>query len=667
MSLGDPETETVSTPATASPGRPYQGGLFAPHGGNTDTDWVRIPMNPGEQYQIIVVSDPKVKTSITNAYGPQGDAINGFEPVSSPEPKPLFSTDPNTGEQVLSGYQHGGEGTYGSWLETIIDAPSAGNHFIAFTGEPASYRQGPQLGIDGMPAPGATASIVEWDFHGTEYTVHVWSSGQAHQHETPGTDTSTQDAFTPTQLNPQGDDTTGHINQAGDTDWFSTWMKRGTEYAIILDAKSTDASIAGVLELPWPSIDLPGHHTSVARENTGVSNCSIHIYRARRDGAHFIAVTGQTTGEYALSAIEISQQRNFRYPEERDRGSCAGAGYLQPHQWIVGTTPGTDDSDTHFVRLQAGIAYEIQVLYSNDNPNRQSNLIHPDGTTEAGTGPNTLDHFRRAWNITPAQTAHYAIRHSIVGTSYNDYLISVIPDGTPDLPRVDLWPQSPFQINEGDVLNYEAEVDAALGHDLQVWFDLTATEDYPKFQGGPRHSVTIPAGQTTQRTTVTTLNDDVHAGTADNAYYTIVTATLSASDQYRQGYESNPQHHVTGGSYVPELDENDMETGQMVFDNRADSIYHGFHGCTSPQDTQIIHLTVAEAAGTVPITVDVPQWLRHFRVPPRIDQPGRPTSRHRQRQHNRHSLRLQIQRLSAPGQYNLPALGQVHHLQRPDN
>ena len=277
--LGDPETENVRTGATASTGSPYHGDLYTPHGSDTDTDWVRIPMNAGQRHQIILVADPRVKTTINNIYGPDGEPIADFQPVSSLARKPLFSTDPETGAQVLTGYQQGGAHTNGSWLETIFDPSTSGNHYIELTGAATSYRQGPQLGHDGQPLPGATASIVERDYHGTDYRVSVWSSGQDGQNDPSGTDTATQDALTPTRLNPQGDDTQGHINHAGDTDWFATWMEPGREYAIILDAKSTDASIARVLELPWPDLNLPGHHSTVTRESTGVANCYVHVHR----------------------------------------------------------------------------------------------------------------------------------------------------------------------------------------------------------------------------------------------------------------------------------------------------------------------------------------------------------------------------------------------------
>ena len=292
--LADPEGQDTNSLPTASAGRPYRGDLFTPHDGRTDIDWIKVPAQAEHRYQVMLVSDHRVKTTIANVYDPFGQPLPGFKPISTPARKPLFGTDPDTGHQILTGYGH--HDSYDYWTETIFEATHNGPYYVAITGGPASYTQGSQLDHDGHPLPGATATTNQWEFHGADYTFHVWGSAQEAYGESSNRDISTEAARTTTVLDARGGTTAGHINQAGDVDWFGMWMEPGEEYALFLDRQSTDATITAVYELPWPSLNLHGHTATVSAEDTGRANYRIHFYRARREGVHFVAVTGQTTG-----------------------------------------------------------------------------------------------------------------------------------------------------------------------------------------------------------------------------------------------------------------------------------------------------------------------------------------------------------------------------------
>ena len=306
-----------------------------------------------------------------------------------------------------------------------------------------------------------------------------------------------------------------------------------------------------------------------------------------------MAVTGQTTGQYALSVIEVDPSHAFRYTEERDRKQCAGAGYLRPSQSAKGYTAQANDSDSYFVRLEAGTTYDIEILLQVDTG--QSNLIHPDGTTTAANTRTTRDHgFLHYWDVTPDPTGYYSIRHQAQGNQSDPYYVSVTPEDDATLPVVNLHTQGATRINEGDDFSFEAEIENALEHDLEVQFALSAEENYPKFDGGPRQSTTITAGQTTQLVTISTLDDDVHPGAS-----TVFTATIVPSEEYTIGHEPDPQARVTDGSYVPERDEQNMLTGNTVFDSMDDAVHVAWEGCTP--GNSYARMTVSEADGSVPV------------------------------------------------------------------
>ena len=594
--LADPEAEGALTGASVSPGSPYRGDLFTPHDGKTDVDWIRIHAQAGERYQLVLLSDARVKTSITNIYDPLGNPVPGFEATSSPARKPLFYTDPQTGLQTVSGYGH--HDSYGYWIETIFEAKENGPHHIVITGGPDSYTQGPQLGSDGQPLPGATWSTIEWDFYGADYTLYVWSTTQREYGEPQNTDTSTAGTLTPTRLDAAGGDTSAGINHPGDVDWFTTWMEAGEQYALFLDKKGTDAQISSIFELPWPSLSLPGHSSEVVSESTGLTSCHVHIHRARRDGVHFVAVTGQTTGQYALSATRIRPELDYHHREATDRDECAGATYLLPNQHASGDVPDSD-VDALAMPLRAGQRYKLSINIDNRTDTR---LRHPDGTNQSGTRPlDSPDNVE--WNIAPARDGIYIIR--IDGQSVHrlqPYTANLTNRGSASLPVANIY-RTETEINEGDDTVFRVELENAWDSAVDVGVNLRTNFGYPKLEGSATRTVTIPRGATSQTITVTSIDDDIVAQGV--TIVSRLTAGITPSEHYRIGQNGNATTTILDGTYVDEMDEHGNLTGQQVFEHRNDTVTVSWPNCGSGQT--VSRVTVQEDAGTVGIPLTVVQ------------------------------------------------------------
>lgn len=592
--LGDPETADTNTTVGLPGDNIYQGDFFTPHNGNTDTDLIRVQMDSDYDYQFILLSDPMVNISISRILDGLGNPVSDFSPVTGSR-QPTFNTNPYTGESSFGGYRiH--ENNHSHWIETIYSPAHSGPYYIEVTAGPSTYTVGRQLDADGQPLPGATDTVVERDFHGADYTLRMWDSGQNTIGEEADSDTSAPSAFVSTRLQPDGRHAEAYIHHAGDTDWFTLWAQQGQEYVFIFEQGPTDASIAEIIELPWKQLNFFEDRHAAIQETTGVTGCSLYTFRARRDGIHFVTVTGHALGRYALSANAVRSEPDFRYDGQVGNGNCTSGGYITPGQSVSDeVTAGGVESV--FMHLEAGTTYRVVLDIINHTT---GSLRHPDGTSyDLST---IRPHGAHTWTITPTVPGVYAVlaygTHRR-GWDYRVELRLATPPPPQDLPtvRIDNPGTDHIVINEGDSFDILFSMDRTLSHalDVNILIENNAVDvasSYPQFQGGHRQTITIPAYSRRKTITIQSINDDITTKTA------ALDISIEPSPDYLVASDSGVDAYVNDGTYVDELDALGVPTGTTVFDPAADTVAIGWAGCTGTAA-----ITVPENIGTIELPV----------------------------------------------------------------
>ena len=159
-----------------------------------------------------------------------------------------------------------------------------------------------------------------------------------------------------------------------------------------------------------------------------------------------------------------------------------------------------------------------------------------------------------------------------------------------------------FTANEGDKFTFEFQSDKPVTTNLDIRANLAGKAYSIQDGPGPRTG-TIPAGQSIGKLELQIVDDDILDNNHD------ITMTIFPSDRYAIGTLSN-KVRIINGSYVDELDEDEMPTGNIVFDIDDDNARVGWGGdCNSTTNggTNVgepaRRIIVAEDVGTVDVAM----------------------------------------------------------------
>lgn len=161
-----------------------------------------------------------------------------------------------------------------------------------------------------------------------------------------------------------------------------------------------------------------------------------------------------------------------------------------------------------------------------------------------------------------------------------------------------------FTANEGDKFTFEFQSDKPVTTNLDIRANLAGKAYSIQDGPGPRTG-TIPAGQSRGQLELQIVDDDILDNNHD------ITMTIFPSDRYAIGTLSN-KVRIINGSYVDELDEDEMPTGNIVFDIDDDNARAGWGGdCNSTTNVgePAKRITVAEDVGTADVATVVEHGL----------------------------------------------------------
>ena len=580
VSLADTETTDTNTAATVAVGENYRGNLYFPHDGNDDTDWVRASLVAGQKYQFVLQGHPAVESEITGIYNSGGTAVSGFRAVSSAYRHPV------------DGGWRGDPG----WLSASFRPSMSGDYYIEIHALGGSYY--------GSTVKGSGVHVSE--YIGVDYILHVWSDGQSGMGESSGRDTSDDDVFTTTRLSLDGNKVDGAINNANDEDWLSVWMDQGETYALLLQSPNTDVEIAGVRELPKPHLHLPQPPRQTETGPFGITGCSVHTYTARRDGVHFVTVTGTGAAPYEISAVHLDDTPGkHTNTENDDLDECTEMGYLLPGQSATGYLNRYRDIDRYIVWMRAGEHYSISAIVRSLRW-LGLEIVLPDGTVNQTIPGQVGFSFDERWDMVATQSGPHVARVSSASVQRGTYTITFNSHETDANAPVANITGSPEDINEGDNLNYVVGLDRPAPRDITVNLDFIRDYPYPRFTGGiTGRTVRIPRNQTSGSLSLDSIDDEVL--TMETEYLVM---EIAPGTGYRVGSDALHKVGIADGSYVPELDSNNQPTGQTVFDPNDDAITISWPNCGAgePYIQGGVSLatgtaTAQEDAGTITIPV----------------------------------------------------------------
>ena len=172
-----------------------------------------------------------------------------------------------------------------------------------------------------------------------------------------------------------------------------------------------------------------------------------------------------------------------------------------------------------------------------------------------------------------------------------------------EVPRVANITTSRGQIiNEGDSFTFDVAFDKPMQLDTDLTLRLTrSTGSYPKFTGGlGEKTITVRRGQSEVSLDMRSIDDDIWSPDRD------ITLEIVPGTGYFAGHRNAVSFQILDGSYGPELDSNDIPTGDIVFNREADTVTRSFPRCGegAPFLSYGVGLMeVREDAGTIQVPV----------------------------------------------------------------
>ncbi len=150
---------------------------------------------------------------------------------------------------------------------------------------------------------------------------------------------------------------TGHLESAGDNDWFAVTLVAGVDYQIDVEGQPTGS---GTLTDPY----LRGIHdangtliSGSTDDDGGTGRNSRLIYEAATSGVHYLAAGawGTRTGTYTLSVTDLQQGDDFA-------ASASTTGTVAVGGSVTGDIEVGGDLDWIAVTLVAGSTYQIDLM-----------------------------------------------------------------------------------------------------------------------------------------------------------------------------------------------------------------------------------------------------------------------------------------------------------------
>ena len=172
-----------------------------------------------------------------------------------------------------------------------------------------------------------------------------------------------------------------------------------------------------------------------------------------------------------------------------------------------------------------------------------------------------------------------------------------------EVPRVASITTSGGQIiNEGDSFTFDVVFDKPMQLDTDLTLRLTRSKgSYPKFRGGlGERTITVRRGQSEVSLDMRSIDDDFWSPDRD------ITLEIVPGTGYRAGHRNAVSFQILDGSYVPELDADDIPTGNIVFNGEADTVTRSFPRCGegAPYLSYRVGLVeVREDAGAIQVPV----------------------------------------------------------------
>ena len=173
-----------------------------------------------------------------------------------------------------------------------------------------------------------------------------------------------------------------------------------------------------------------------------------------------------------------------------------------------------------------------------------------------------------------------------------------------EVPRVANITTSRGQIiNEGDSFTFDVAFDKPMQLDTDLTLRLTrSTGSYPKFTGGlGEKTITVRRGQSEVSLDMRSIDDDIRSIDRD------ITLEIVRGTGYRAGHRNAVSFQILDGSYGPELDADDIPTGNIVFNREADTVTRSFPRCGEGSDSTATNrvglVEVREDAGTIQVPV----------------------------------------------------------------
>ena len=252
------------------------------------------------------------------------------------------------------------------WTHVWFTPDTDGTYYVGLSAAEAKYN-----------ADESFTSRSDFTFEGGEGILYVWSDSQDSAPEPDGGDLPTRDVFTRGHVANDDSNVGGALTEAGDQDWYSTWLDAGRTYHIALVDGTPlpgEAGLARNLRLDLHR--LWNRHSRDATESaraarataTAGSSCVQMTYTAAHTGVHWLSASADNdeTGNYRLIVAPV-------YTSAADAGLPA-ANFPEGVFPIVPAIPGcpstgeittsTDNDRFHLLQLEAGRVYLMEVLGS---------------------------------------------------------------------------------------------------------------------------------------------------------------------------------------------------------------------------------------------------------------------------------------------------------------
>ena len=599
----DPETATIDTKASVSPGDTYHGEFFPPHNSLTDTDWIRLPMQQGQKYMLLLYGYTSiVDFRIMSIRDSSGAVVTGFTAVGSDQ------------DRSGGGNQH--------WVTATFEPSTSGDYFVELTARAANYMKRTYTDTD-IQEETVTQTLSDHDFHGVVYGFRVWSDGQTGKGEPVGEDTTSPGVMRSGHVATDNTDVTGAINAANDVDWYSVWLEADHQYLIMLEG---GASLTGVREWPRANLDIFDYPKGGNAGAESASKCAFATYHAGDDGIHFIGIEGTATGSYSLTVLDTrSLASRAEGGSISDVGGCVAPGVLFPGAPVTGARSTTDDADGYLMWLDAGVRYRVDVTGVDAGegtlPNPNVFVLYPNGTVDksavnAGSGDGDLwistvtgSGIYLAWVHTDGvETGTYTIKLAQVTVIYEPGSKDLMPDGDRDAGLLATSRSLDGYLLEGD--SYDGfRIDTKPGYEYELKISSRDTVSYTAWS--LRGRVYRYDG-----TTYTLLDDSLQENLGNGNHYRDYSVYLNfeattppAGVTYTYhgeisafGHEDGQQFYI--GGYSIGLTETEVFDTQVSFSSSSYFATEGGLGATivvslhQPQGTEVvIPLTVSYVGG----------------------------------------------------------------------